>query len=98
VTSEHQVQPPRRRRHVRRRGHGDRLASDADKRLLVVDKHMHIGGNAYECRPARAISGEEWSRLSISRSGYTAHAALIVVNSERRAGSSARDRAPRVLM
>src|SRR3954465_6361631 len=27
----------------------ERLASQADKRVLVVEKRNHIGGNAYDC-------------------------------------------------
>lgn len=27
----------------------ERLASDADKKVLIIDQRMHIGGNAYDC-------------------------------------------------
>ena len=35
----------------------ERLAADAGKRVLVVDKRMHIGGNAYDHYDTAGHSG-----------------------------------------
>jgi UDP-galactopyranose mutase len=56
VTSEHQVQHLVGGVAFAGADTAERLATDADKRLLVVDKHMHIGGNASSVdRPGQSV-------------------------------------------
>ena len=43
----------------------ERLASQIDCRILLIDRRDHVGGNAYDCVPAEGVMGS--TDVSVSK-------------------------------